>query len=364
MTSPLLDRPGAVPAAGPDDGVAAHYGDPVAEQRALVRGIGVTDLSHLGVVAVTGPDRLRWLHSLATQQLEDLVPGASTETLLLDPNGRVEHAAAVVDDGETTWLITEAGHAAALAGFLDSMRFMLRVEVRLDDQTAIVGTSADGPGLRLQDGSTPLRWVDPWPGVLAGGTAYGPEGGAHPGGDRSAALWLVPRSELADVVDGVTAAGARPAGVWAWEALRVAAWRPRLAREVDDRTIPHELDWLRTAVHLSKGCYRGQETVARVFNLGKPPRRLVALHLDGSSHTLPEPGEAVLADGREVGRLTSIARHHELGPIGLAVVKRSLPLDAELVVGTTAAAQETIVGSDGVGTGRPDAIDRSALRRR
>lgn len=363
MTSPLLRRPGAVAAAGPDEGVAAHYGDPVGEQRALVRGIGVTDLSHLGVVAVTGPDRLSWLHSLATQQLADLAPGVSTETLLLDPHGHVAHAAFVLDDGGTTWLITESAAAAPLAAFLDSMRFMLRVEVRIDPDVAVLGAHPDGPGLRLREGSTPLRWVDPWPTVALGSTAYGPLEG-HPGQERSAALWLVPRAELTEVVDDATAAGTRLAGAWAWDALRVAAWRPRQAREVDDRTLPHELDWLRTAVHLEKGCYRGQETVARVFNLGKPPRRLVALHLDGSDHTLPEPGEAVLAGGREVGRLTSVARHHELGPIGLAVVKRSLDPEAELVVGGAAAGQEVIVAVDGVGTGRPDAIDRSGLRRR
>ncbi|WP_420112001.1 YgfZ/GcvT domain-containing protein [Pseudactinotalea sp.] len=362
MSSPLLTRPGAVAAGGPDQGVAAHYGEPVAEQRALVRGIGLTDLSHLGVVTVTGPDRLTWLHSLATQQLSGLTPGDSVETLLLDVHGHIEHAAAVLDDGECTWLVTEAGHADALATFLDSMRFMLRVEVRRAEEVAVLGTSADGPTLRLRDGSAPLRWVDPWPAVGEGSSAYGTVTD-HPGTERSAVLWLVPREQLVDVVDDATGAGARLAGVTAWEALRVAAWRPRLAREVDERALPHELDWLRTAVHLSKGCYRGQETVARVFNLGKPPRRLVFLHLDGSDHITPEHGEPVLADGREVGRLTSVARHHELGPIGLALLKRSLAVDAELTVGTVAASQEEIVAPEGFGTGRPDPIDRAGLRR-
>src|SRR5690606_25879207 len=283
MSSPLLTRPGAVPAGGPDEGVAAHYGDPVAEQRALERGIGVTDLSHLGVAAVTGPDRLTWLHSLASQQLADLAPLVPTEMLLLDPQGHVQHAAAVLDDGTTTWLVTERDGVGPLVAFLDSMRFMLRVEVREADELAVLGTHGDGPGLRLPDGHEPLRWLDPWPRVADSSTAYGPTTG-HPGEQRSAAWWLVPRDRLEAGVDAATAAGARLAGVWAWEALRVAAWRPRLAREVDERTLPHELDWLRTAVHLTKGCYRGQETVAKLFNLGKPPRRLVALHIDGSDH--------------------------------------------------------------------------------
>jgi tRNA-modifying protein YgfZ len=364
MTSPLLDRAGTVPAGGADAGVAAHLGEPVAEQRALERAIGVVDLSHLGVVTVTGPDRLTWLHSIATQQLRDLQPGASTETLLLDPNGRIEHAAAVVDDGGTTWLITEPAHAEPLRAFLDSMRFMLRVEVALREDVAVLGTHADSPRLRLVDGGEPVRWVDPWPVVGAGSSAYGPAADAHPGTARRVALTLVPRAELVAVVDAATAAGARLVGVWAWEASRVAAWRPRLAHEVDDRALPHELDWLRTAVHLEKGCYRGQEAVARVFNLGKPPRRLVALHLDGSDHVLPEAGEAVMAGDREVGRLTSVVRHHELGPIGLALVKRSLDPAAALTVAGVAAAQELVVGVDGTGTGRPEPIDRQGLRRR
>ncbi|WP_156253102.1 YgfZ/GcvT domain-containing protein [Pseudactinotalea terrae] len=363
MSSPLLTRPGAVAAGGVDQGVAAHYGEPIAEQRALVRGIGLTDLSHLGVVTVTGPDRLTWMNSLSTQQVADLAPGASTELLLLDPNGHVEHAAATIDDGETLWLITEATHAERLSAFLDSMRFMLRVEVRRAEDVAVLGTSADGPALRLRDGGSPLRWQDPWPAVAPGSSTYA-SATEHPGSARSAALWLVPREQLVDVVDDATGAGARLAGVLAWEALRVAAWRPRLAREVDDRALPHELDWLRTAVHLSKGCYRGQETVARVFNLGKPPRRLTFLHLDGSDHTTPEVGDPVLSGDREVGRVTSVARHHELGPIALALLKRSLDPEADLVVGTVAASQETIVAPEGVGTGRPDPIDRSGLRRR
>ena len=151
----------------------------------------------------------------------------------------------------------------------------------------------------------------------------------------------MPRDRLVEEVRAREAAGWPLVGTWASEAARVEAWRPRASHEADHRTIPHELDWLRTAVHLTKGCYRGQESVARVHNLGRPPRRLVMLHLDGSGHLLPEPGAAVHdvvrnADsqepGRVVGQVTTVARHHELGPVALAVVKRSVPADAELVV--------------------------------
>ncbi len=145
--------------------------------------------------------------------------------------------------------------------------------------------------------------------------------------------------------DGLEAAvGDRPlAGTWAAEALRVAAWRPRLGHETDHRTIPHEVDWLRTAVHLHKGCYRGQETIARVHNLGRPPRRLVFLHLDGSGHVLPAVGSPLTLDGREVGRLTSVARHHEDGPVALGVVKRSVAEDVDLLVDGISAAQTVVV---------------------
>nr|WP_245528883.1 glycine cleavage T C-terminal barrel domain-containing protein [Beutenbergia cavernae] len=352
----MLTAPGAVAAGGPDAGVAAHYGEPYAEQRALAAGRAVVDLSHLGVVTVAGVDRLTWLDTLSSAWLRDLAPGVGAELLLLDPHGHVEHAAAVVDDGATTWLVTEADDAAPLAAFLDSMRFTLRVEVAVRDDVAVLGAVGDAArkiaSAAQERGALLGVWRDPWPAVVAGGTRYSAE--SHPGEAFAGAYVLVPWETANEVVDGARQAGElRLAGAWAWEALRVEARRPRFAREVDERSIPHELDWLRTAVHLDKGCYRGQETVARVFNMGRPPRRLVLLHLDGSEDVLPEPGTEVLAEGRPVGTLTSVVRHHELGPIGLAVVKRSLPLETELVVGGVAASQEEVVGTDGIAVGRP-----------
>ncbi|GHS87047.1 folate-binding protein [Actinomycetota bacterium] len=359
--SPLLQRHGAVAAGGPDAGVAWHYGDPTAEQRALTRGGAVVDQSHLGVVRVTGPDRLSWLNSITSQELTTLPPRTSTELLVLSPQGHIEHAAGVVDDGEATWLITET--APGLAAWLDRMRFMLRVEVAdVTDDWAAIGEPVDAEGAPGE----PVTWRDGWPRTAVGGTRYGPVDAEHPGADRAWRLVLVPRAELAEQVATREAAGWPLAGTWASEAVRVEAWRPRFGREVDHRTIPHELDWLRTAVHLEKGCYRGQETVARVHNLGRPPRRLVMLHLDGSGHLIPEHGAVVreLGDlatggeaGRPVGTVTSVARHHELGPVALAVVKRSTPVDVELVVdsdaGPVAAGQEQIVPGEGVSADRP-----------
>lgn len=306
--SPLLARPGAVPADPPDEGVAAHYGDPYREQRLLADGQAAVDLSHRPVVRVTGPDRLAWLHSLTSQHLEHLAPGAATEALVLSPHGHVEHALSLVDDGEATWAHVEPGSADGLVGYLDSMRFWSKVEVEdVSASYAVVLTPS------------------PVPGVPSRTTPFGPES-------------FVARADVETVL-----ASADPAGVWALEALRVAAGRPRLGRETDHRTLPHELGWIETAVHLDKGCYRGQETVARVQNLGRPPRRLVLLHLDGSDSELPAHGDPVVLDDRTVGRVTTPARHHELGPIALAVVKRSTPVDAALVAGGVAAAQEVVV---------------------
>ncbi|MEE4545743.1 folate-binding protein [Streptomyces sp. V4-01] len=317
--SPLLSLPGAVPAEGPDEGVAAHYGDLFREQRALANGTGFVDLSHRGIVTVSGQDRLAWLHLLLTQHVEQLPPHQATEALILSAHGHIEHALYLVDDGATTWIHVEPGTQTALLGYLESMKFFYRVE-------AVDATGAYGL-VYLPAGS--ITQVDAAWAVRE--TPYGRD-------------VFVPRDRLEEF-----AQAAGPAiGVLAHEALRIEAHRPRLGLETDHRTIPHELGWLDSAVHLQKGCYRGQETVARVQNLGRPPRRLVFLHLDGSEVHLPAHGAAVRIaedgdDGRTVGFVTSSARHWELGPIALALVKRSTPERATLLAEETAAAQETVV---------------------
>ncbi len=334
--------------------VAAHYGDPVSEQRMLAAGRAIVDLSDRGVITVTGPDRLTWLDSLTSQSLTGLAPGESAETLLLDPNGRLEHSIRLIDDGVTTWLLVEAAQTAALTSWLDRMRFMLRVEVAdVSAEWATLGQFLPDAEATLVSAAAPngvpLVWHDPWPTVQAGGWQYSLEA-EHPGVTFAAVELLIERSRLTDVVSAVRTGSLHVAGSLALEALRIAAWRPRFGAEVDDRTIPHELDWLRSAVHLNKGCYRGQETVAKVHNLGHPPRRLVMLHLDGSDALLPGPGSPVLVDGAAVGTVTSSARHHELGPIALAMVKRSLDPAAALTVEAEgvaiAAAQQVIVPTD------------------
>lgn len=320
-----------------------HYGDPHGEQRRLAEGRGAVDLSHRGVLRVTGPDRLSWLHSLTTQALEGLAPGESTSALILSPHGHVEHELHLIDDGDSTWITAEPGTARALADYLDSMRFMLRVEVV--DETP--SWAVIWEPLRERD---PLltTWLIPVDFAAEGFTDAGTDRGGDAGryvDHRPAALRgrevLVPRADL------LARLGDAPAGTWALEALRIAAAAPRLGHETDHRTLPHEVGWIGPSVHLSKGCYRGQEAVARVHNLGSPPRRLVLLHLDGTAEDLPAHLDPVLSGGREVGWVGASARHHELGPIATAVVKRGVPVDADLVVrtdrGDIAAGQEPVV---------------------
>lgn len=309
MSSTLLALPGAVAGNGIDADVAAHYGNFNTEQRALQECDAFVDLSHRDVLRIEGPDRLTWLHSLTTQHLESLAPRHATQSLVLSPQGHIEHAFIGQDDGEVFWAHTEPGSGAALAQWLDRMRFMMRVEV-----TEVTND-----------------WAVTWrPREL------------EQSEDLTAALAayeLIPRDRLTEY----TAAAGRPAGIWAFEALRIARGEPRPGLDSDHRTIPNEIGLLGPAVHLDKGCYRGQETVARVHTLGRPPRRLTLLHLDGSENRLPTHGAAVMVGEKQIGFLGSAARHHELGPIALALLKRNVPIDATLTVEEMPAAQQMVV---------------------
>ena len=329
--SPLLERPGAVQAGWPDEGVAAHYGDPMREQRALETQAGLVDRSNRGVLTITGPDRLSWLHSLTTQHLERLAVGESAQALILSPTGHVEHHLTLTDDGTSVWLHVEPGTADGLVAFLESMRFMLRVEVAdVSRDYAVLTVLGPRAGELAAELEGVRARVDP-----------GPFGSI----DLIVARDLLPDA-AAELVRRAGGEQGTLAGMWAYEALRIAARVPRFGLDTDHRTIPHEVGWIDTAVHLNKGCYRGQETVARVHNLGHPPRRLVFLNLDGSVDRLPAHGDPVDLDGTTVGFTGSAARHYELGPIGLALVKRTVPVEATLLAGGVAAAQEVVVPPD------------------
>jgi folate-binding protein YgfZ len=364
----MADVFAAVPGAVVDESGLQHVGSPLVEQRRLAAGEAVAPRADRVVIAVPGEDRLSWLDSLSSQALARLQPGVSTELLILDPQGHVEHAASVLDDGATTWLIADAGDAAGLYDWLRKMRFRLRVDPRIAEEYAVIGGTAAALQSAVSAASpagVPLVWRDPWPEVAPGGWAYAAVD-PHPGAERDWAEAIVTRDEEARIADAAARGDLQLAGLAAVDALRVAAWRPRWSADVDERALPHELDWLRTAVHLDKGCYRGQETIAKVHNLGHPPRRLVALQLDGSGSVLPVHGAAVRVGDDEVGSVTSAALHYEEGPIALAVVRRSTPVDAALTVdtadGPVAAAQELVVPPDAGRTADVPRIPRLGRR--
>jgi folate-binding protein YgfZ len=295
--------------------------NPLVAQRQILAGKALVRQENLSAISVAGEDRLTWLHSLLSQNIKNLTPGQSTQACLLDPQGHVEQLISVVDDGETAWLLVATESAPALMGWLTKMVFRMKVTVQ--DRTAELPIVASwGRPIELE--VPVVSWTDGWVETASGGYRYG----QTPTEPWDLVLNLIPAQALSQL---------EASGEWgspeALEALRIAAHRPTAA-EVDAKTLPHELDLLASAVHLNKGCYRGQETVAKVHNLGHPPRRLVLLHLDGSGHTLPYVGDtlALASDFESVkGRITTVGQHFEMGPIALAVVSRNTPLDATLV---------------------------------
>jgi folate-binding protein YgfZ len=320
--------------------VKQHFGNPMIEQRSLFEGDSVCLMDPVGIICVSGLDRLTWLHSLLSQNLKNLKPGESAEALLLDPQGHIEQLIKIIDDGESSWLMVNQENTEALLSWLSKMVF--RMKVGLTDRStdfALVGATKPKPELAFVSNSQPLVWKDGWPGVTTGGYRYSTREVKYSWFEH-----LVEASQLDKLLSQASLAGTMAA-----DALRVAAGRPLAASEIDEKSLPHELDLLSTAVHLSKGCYRGQESVAKVHNLGHPPRRLTFLHLDGSEHSLPDVGDEVRVSGEDkvVGKVTSAAQHFEMGPIALAVISRSVAEDASLEVsssgGLIAATQEIIV---------------------
>ena len=394
-----------------------HFGNPLREQALLAQGQAWAWLSR-DVVEVSGADRLSYLTTVSSQVLTDLEnDGRCRQVLFLDANGHILYAALAVaalmpDSGEqSVLLLVDAGCGDGLAQLLNSRRFMLRVQAQVRPDLQVAG--AIGDAVQKLAGvveNLVTTWSDPWPGITPGGSTYF-TGTRHPGAnyraggvvvaleagqtapDQAAAPGqaaasgqeaapgqehaLAPGQEQApgqepDQAAGLTQ-GLTQVGELAWEVLRIEAGLPRWAREVDARAIPNELDWLRTGVHLNKGCYPGQETIARTVNLGRPPRRLVQLQLAGWQGQLPEVGARVYLPvgdnpaGKVVGAITSVARHWELGNIALALVRRGVPAQAELAVdleaGYESASQELLVDPAGKAEASPSQRPGLGLKR-
>lgn len=407
-----------------------HFGNPLREQALLAQGQAWAWLSR-DVVEVSGADRLSYLTTISSQVLTDLEnDGQSRQVLFLDANGHILYAALAVaglvpaqaeqtaPGEQSVLLLVDAGCGEGLAQLLNSRRFMLRVQARVRPDLQVAGAIGDGVQ-KLADVVENLvtTWRDPWPGITSGGSTYF-TGTRHPGANYRAGGVVValeagqtaPGQEQAsgqEITPGqasdpsqAAASGQEAApgqehalapsqapaageliqagdltqvGELAWEALRIEAGLPRWAREVDARAIPNELDWLRTGVHLNKGCYPGQETIARTVNLGRPPRRLVQLQLAGWQGQLPEVGARVYLPagdnpaGKAVGTITSVARHWELGNIALALVRRGVPAQAELAVdleaGYESASQELLVDPAGKAEASPSQRPGLGLKR-
>jgi hypothetical protein len=343
-----------VDAVGIDAGTPWHYGDPMGEQRAAETGAALFDRSNRSVLTVAGDDRLTWLHTLTTQFLSTLTNGQSAQSLILSPQGHVEHHFVVTEWNGTAVLDTEPAAGAALLAFLDGMRFWSKVENTDATGDFAILTLAGPAAATVLAQVFPVAGEGPGAVAVAGGFARPTDDGID---------LVIDRALLAETAAALIAAGATPAGSWAADALRIPTRRPRWGVDTDDRTIPNEVSWLQSAVHLEKGCYRGQETVARVHNLGRPPRRLVMLNLDGSSGNLPVTGSPVVtAQGKVVGRVGTVAQHHENGPIALALVKRGVDAGTPLLAGTIDAAIDPDDALGEADRATPlSAIDRRAL---
>ena len=315
------------------------FSNPLVEQRDFIAGKAAISLEDKAVIAISGEDRLTWLNDILSQKLDELAVGVSTEALWLDAQGRIVRDFHIVDDGETTWLITFKAELEDLLTQLKRMVFRAKVVITdRSEEFVVIATWNKTVTETYSSNGVSLQWQDPWPTTSPGGWRYG---------DKPTAAWeyreaLVPVATEPQIWQSFT-----KAGTMALDALRVAAFKPAGPNEVDEKALPHESDWLATAVHMNKGCYRGQEAVAKVHNLGHPPRRLVFLHLDGSAHALPDTGDEVYLGEEVVGKVTSVGQHFEMGPIALALVKRNLSLDAELSIvsgtETISATQEVIV---------------------
>ena len=272
--------PGATPPGDTDQhpthmGVAWHYGNPLTEQRHCATG-ALVDRSHRTVIRVSGPDAATFLHNLLSQKLDDVPDGFSASALNLDGQGRILHYLDVTKVKDAFYLDISAVDAESLVDYLRAMVFWSQVEITVTDLGILSIIGAEVPDV---------------------------------GGEFSRQLpfgaWVrhdvfVPRGALVDVAKRIIEQGIEPMGLMAYTAERVRAGLPERSLDLDDKSIPHEVPALINrgeriaAVHLDKGCYRGQETVARVENLGRPPRLLTLVHLDGSAPTLPTPGTPIV----------------------------------------------------------------------
>jgi tRNA-modifying protein YgfZ len=311
--------------------VAADYGDPPAEERALRESAGMVDRSAGGAVVVSGPDTITFLHSLLSQDVTGLEVGQGVHALLLSPQGKLDTDLRVLRTGvEECRLDCEVGRGEALAASL--RRFKIRVKAEVDDVSEDWGCiCVRGPQSDViveQAAATPVppelhsfvAWPAlagvlivraGWPGGLTGVDVVGPV-------DGLAAAWV-----------GLEGAGAIPAGLSAYEAVRVTAGVPRQGRDIDEKTIPQEAFLERDAVSFTKGCFLGQELVCRIDTRGHVNKYLRRLNLSGGIDTTPPPGAGIVVGDKEVGTLTTVARSGT-SIVALGYLRREVEVPVEV----------------------------------
>lgn len=385
--SVLLNRPNAMayqeePPHADVAGVAWHYGEPLSEQRAITSTGAIVDRSHRRVIRVTGPEAAAFLHNLLSQKLDDVQAGWSGSALDLDTQGRILHtmdiavttdtdadagagsgtgdgaSAAAAPEGLAFYLDCEAGKFDSLRDFLQKMIFWSQVTIGEADLAII--TVLGGP----TDTQLPSQAV--YSRTVSTATPAG-AGSAQP----TTGLWeasrtdiAVPREQLEAAVEELESTGLQLVGLMAYTAERVKALEAESV-DLDEKSIPHEIPhWIGRgervgAVHLEKGCYRGQETVARVENLGRSPRVLVLLHLDGSAPTMPSPGADIQVKGRRVGKLGTVIDDCDYGPIALAVIKRSALDAGQVNIGDVAAS----IDADSIPVEEGEKAGRAAINK-
>lgn len=318
-----------------------HFGNPLLEQRELLSGNGFVERSDEAVIEITGEDTLSWLHSLTSQNIKNLKPGDSTESLLLSPNGHIEQQLKLILTETGAFVIVASQKLEELVTWLTKMRFRSKVKIQHRNDLKVFGSFGELAG---------ATWFDPWSSISPASVSYNPK--------RADFLWK--ESVATDRPEG------HQVGLMAYHALRIAAGRPEIS-DVDERSLPHEFDWLNSAVHLSKGCYRGQETVAKVHNLGHPPRRLAILNLE-QGDALAQKDDEISYQDKVVGKVLVGALHFEEGSIALALLNRNTPyleLDVKVGDGQAKATQTALVPHDAgkaANLPRPSAFKLSSRR--
>jgi folate-binding protein YgfZ len=292
-------------------------------RRAIAEGAGLVDRSERGKLALCGPDAKAFLAGQVTNDVEALVPGTGLYAALLTPKGKMLGDLRVLDTGDELLLDTER---SALQAVFDVIR------------RATIGFGVELHKRTLQRGL--LSLVGPRAREIAGAADLPRDEHAHRGATIGGAEVRVITTDVgvdvlclaedADRVrDALVEAGAEPVPEQAAEVVRVERGRPRWGAELDETVIPQEAGLNDRAVSFTKGCYVGQETVARLHWKGKPNRHLRGLLLSGAAQS----GAPLLLGDREVGRLGSVADSPVHGPIALALVRREAEPGAVLRVG-------------------------------